>query len=73
MIHEALFVYRVIRIWDRDRKRIIEDGARLRKLDAVLPPIGRILSPIPLKSDSIHLLSSLTSRGSRAFNSKRIR
>jgi hypothetical protein len=37
--YEALFVDVMIRVWDRDRKGVIEDGARLRKSDAVLPPI----------------------------------
>ena len=46
-------------IWDRERKGVIEDGARLRESDAVLPPVRRFLSSIPLKSDSIHLPSSL--------------
>jgi hypothetical protein len=36
---EALFVDGMIRLWDRDRKGVIEDGARLRKSDAVLSPI----------------------------------
>ena len=37
--YAALFVDAVLWVWDRDRKRVIEDGARLRKSDAVLPPI----------------------------------
>jgi len=36
---EALFVDGMIRLWDRDRKGVVEDGARLRKSDAVLSPI----------------------------------
>ena len=53
--YEALFVDGMIRVWDRDGKRVIEDGDRLCKPDAVLPPIRRILRPIPFKSDSTHL------------------
>ncbi len=59
---EALFADGLIRVWDRDRKRVVEDGARLRKSDPVLAPICRILSSIPLKSDSIHLPLSLADR-----------
>ena len=47
---------------NRNRKRVIEDGARLRKSDTVLPEVRRILSPVPLKSDSNHLPSSLANR-----------
>lgn len=60
--YEALFVHSMIRVWDRDRKRIIENGARLGKPDTVLPPIRRILFSIPLESDSIHLVEFSESR-----------
>ena len=45
-----------------DHEALIEDGARLGKPDAMLSPIRRILSPIPLESDSIHLSTSLANR-----------
>lgn len=51
----------MLRVRDRDRKRVTEDGARLRESDAVLPPIRRIFSSIPLESEPRHLLSSLAS------------
>jgi len=38
---EALFVEGMIRVRDGDRKGVVEDGARLRKSDAVLPRLGR--------------------------------
>ena len=60
--YEALFVDGVVWVWDRNRKRVIENGACLRKSDTVLPEIHRVLSPVPLKSDSTHLLSSLANR-----------
>jgi hypothetical protein len=37
--YEALFVEGVNRIWDRDGQRVIEDSTRLRKSDAVFPPV----------------------------------
>jgi len=39
---EALFADGVIRVWDRDREGAVKDGARLRKSNAVLPPVRRI-------------------------------
>ena len=37
--YEALFIDGVIRVWDRNRTGVVEDGARLRKSDAMLSPI----------------------------------
>src|ERR1039457_5107178 len=64
---EALFVNGVIRVGNRDGKRVVEDGGRLRESDAVLTLVRRILSPVPLKCDSIHLRSSLAARATSPY------
>src|ERR1039457_5829065 len=64
---EALFVNGVIRGGNRDAKRVVEDGGRLRESDAVLTLVRRILSPVPLKCDSIHLRSSLAARATSPY------
>ena len=63
--YEALFANGVIPVRNRDRQRVIKNGARLRKSDAVLPLIRKVLSSIPLKNDSGHLPSSVANREPR--------
>src|ERR1035438_7891356 len=40
--HEALFVTTIVRVRNRNRKRVVEDAGRLDKCDAVLPLIRRL-------------------------------
>lgn len=47
--YEPLFLGRMVRVWDRQGKRIAENGRRLRKGDAVLAEIACSLPWIPLE------------------------
>jgi hypothetical protein len=49
--HPALFVVRVVRVGNRDRERVGEDGARLGEADPVPLPVATFLPWIPLEPD----------------------
>jgi hypothetical protein len=52
--YEPVFIAAMVRIRDRDRKGVVEDGAGFPKTHAVLPQVRDVLSAVPLKSDSGH-------------------
>lgn len=60
--YKPVFGDRMIRVWDRHRKRVVEDGARLGEPDPVLPSVRRVLLSIPLECEARHFTSSLTNR-----------
>lgn len=57
--HEPLFAD-VIRVRNRDREWVTEDGGSLPKADSMFAAVRGFLLRIPLKSKSLHAPSSLT-------------
>jgi hypothetical protein len=57
---EALFGSGVVRVRNRDGKRVAKHSTRFIKSDGVLSAVSRLLLAIPLKRESLHLTSSLS-------------
>jgi hypothetical protein len=57
---EALFASGVVRVRNRDGKRVAKHSTRFIKSDVVLLAVSRLLLPVPLKCKPLHLTSSLS-------------
>ena len=57
---KALVASGVVRVRNCDGKRVPKHSTRIGKSDVVFPAVSRLLVPIPLKYESLHLTSSLS-------------